>query len=102
MATTRNNNRYTDMAWRPVAKQIMKYGGAALVGIEVKDVIDAKSTNEEKIISKIIEKSVKSEGDDISLSKTNALIFIVLFVILMYLAIKHILKRRNYGELNQV
>lgn len=100
MATTRNNGDYDDMAWKPVVKQMAKYGSAAFVGYEIKDAIEPKENYEEKVIAKIIETTKQNE--DLSLSKTNALIFVVLFMILLYLIMKHILKRRTNGELMQV
>lgn len=100
MATTRNNGNYDDMAWKPIVKQMAKYGSAAFVGYEIKDAIEPQEKLEEKVISKIIETTKPNE--DLSLSKTNALVFVVLFAIVAYLIIKHILKKRTNGQLLQV
>lgn len=104
MATTRNNNKFENinMAWRPIVKQVTKYGGAALVGYEIKDTIETKDTNEEKIIGKFIEKTISKETGDLSLTKTNAIIFIILLVILAYLIIKHIIKKRTNGNIARI
>ena len=102
MATNRNNNKIINMEWRPIIKQAVKYGSAAMVGYEIKDAIESKNTNEEKIIEKIIEKTTTKESSEFTLSKTTALIFTILLVMLAYLIIKHIIKKRTNREIVQV
>lgn len=101
MSTTRNNEKFGKMGWKNGAKDIMKFESAAFVGYEVKEVIDStgekktKSEIEEKIISKLIEKSLNDEKDDFSISNVNVIIMIIFLIIAVYLIVKHVTKRRT-------
>lgn len=100
MATTRNNEKYA-MTWKNGAKSIMKYGSAAMIGMEVKDIIQPSDSNE-KLIIKIIEKTVTNGDENINITKSNAIIFVILMLIMLYLTVKHIIRKRTDRALIQV
>lgn len=60
----------------------------------------ATTRNNGELIAKIIEST--NQNEEFSLSKTNALIFVALFVIVAYLIFKHILKKRTNNQILQV
>lgn len=101
MSITRNNQKFEKMGWKNGAKDIVKFGSAAFLGYEVKEAIDStgektsKSEIEEKIISKLIEKSINDEKDEYGTKNYNLIILIIFVIIAVYLIVKHITKRRT-------
>lgn len=101
MATTRNNNRFENMGFKQFSKDMLKYGSGAMIGYEVKDIIGAKDKKEE-VVTKITEIASRVEESSFIISKTNTIIFVALFLIMLYLILKHVMGRRVNNDIAQL